>query len=261
MIAALGLGAGTSARAGASARRAARAPRPRRARPARGRGAAAPAAAAASAADAAAGAIANAADVNAVLLEDVRGAPAPSDAAADDDASDAGGPERRHRLLRDIAKFSLPVMLLPLADPLMSLVDTVCLGKMAGTLELASLAPATLITSFCFYTFAAPLSIATVAEVSAHLRDAPERASTAVSAALALAAGGGAAVAAFVLVFGPVLLRATGCDAALLPAAGVYLRIRALAFVSSAAAPLVGLSKQKTSLNPTNQSTNPPTTH
>jgi hypothetical protein len=244
MIAALGLGAGTSARPGASARPVASARRLRRARPSRGGRAAA--SAAASAADAAAGAIADAADVNAVLLEDVRGVSA-SGSGDDGDDADAGGRERRRRLLADIAKFSLPIMLLPLADPLMSLVDTVCLGKMAGTLELASLAPATLISSFCFYTFAAPLSIATVAEVSAHLRDAPERASAAVSAALALAVGGGAAVAALVLVFGPALLRATGCAAELLPAAGVYLRIRALAFVSSAAAPVVGQSKQKTS--------------
>ena len=43
--------------------------------------------------------------------------------------------------LRSILSFCLPVMLVPLADPIMSLIDTVCLGRMSDALQLAALGP------------------------------------------------------------------------------------------------------------------------
>jgi O-antigen/teichoic acid export membrane protein len=48
-----------------------------------------------------------------------------------------------------IIKFSLPVVLIPLADPLMSLIDSVCIGRMTGSVQqLAALGPCSLIFNF-----------------------------------------------------------------------------------------------------------------
>jgi Na+-driven multidrug efflux pump len=50
-------------------------------------------------------------------------------------------------------RFMTPAVVIPLADPLMSLVDTVCIGQFVGTVELAALGPANLVLAFMTYAF------------------------------------------------------------------------------------------------------------
>lgn len=58
-------------------------------------------------------------------------------------------------MLKTIVLFAGPALSIPLGDPLMSLVDTVCIGQFASTLELAALGPNTLIFQFATYAVAA----------------------------------------------------------------------------------------------------------
>ena len=63
--------------------------------------------------------------------------------------------EARMAMLKTIVMFAGPALSIPLGDPLMSLVDTVCVGQFASTLELAALGPNTLIFQFSTYVVAA----------------------------------------------------------------------------------------------------------
>lgn len=63
--------------------------------------------------------------------------------------------------LRGMLTFMAPALAIPMADPLMSLVDTVCLGQFAGTAELAAIGPAVVVLAFTQYAFQA-LQIATL---------------------------------------------------------------------------------------------------
>lgn len=179
-----------------------------------------------------------------------------------------------------IVAFALPVVLVPLADPIMSMIDTLVLGRQAGsTLQLAALGPCTLILNFCTFSFAA-LTIATVSVVSDRLKqhsisssidssmdcadpaadssassgaaDVCEPAARALASALFLAACGGAMVCGVLTVFGRGLILATGADPVLLPAALAYLRIRALAAPAALMMQVAqaGLLAQRDSLSP-----------
>lgn len=70
-------------------------------------------------------------------------------------AGDAGPWQARLAMLKTIVLFAGPALSIPLGDPLMSLVDTVCVGQFASTLELAALGPNTLIFQFSTYVVAA----------------------------------------------------------------------------------------------------------
>lgn len=58
-----------------------------------------------------------------------------------------------YRRRTGVALFSFlgPALTIPLADPLMSLVDTVCIGRFADTAQLAGLGPAALVFAFVNY--------------------------------------------------------------------------------------------------------------
>ncbi len=58
----------------------------------------------------------------------------------------------RWPLLKSMLAFAGPAICIPLGDPLMSLVDTVCIGQFGSTLELAALGPNNLIFQFAAYT-------------------------------------------------------------------------------------------------------------
>lgn len=128
---------------------------------------------------------------------------------------------------KEIISFALPVIIVPLADPIMSLVDTICLGQLAGALHVASISPASLIFNFSFYSMTA-LSIATVSLTSERLRtgkNAGDIAST------SLFAGTACGFIIFVILqcFGSSLLISTGCDPTLLEYSTQYLKIRSYA--------------------------------
>jgi Na+-driven multidrug efflux pump len=111
----------------------------------------------------------------------------------------------------------------------MSLIDTVALGRMSNAVQLAALGPSSLLLMFSNYILFG-LSVGTVSLVAEALKDKDTAAaSTALSSSLFLAATGGAIMGAVYLMFGPQLLAMTGADAAVLPHAANYLRIRALA--------------------------------
>lgn len=56
------------------------------------------------------------------------------------------------RRMGAIVQFSIPVLLVPIADPLMSLIDVIFLGQFSTSLNVAGLSPATLIFNFLFCT-------------------------------------------------------------------------------------------------------------
>lgn len=58
---------------------------------------------------------------------------------------------RKKAMLGAILMFAGPALAIPLGDPLMSLIDTISIGRFASTLELAALGPNTLIFQFATY--------------------------------------------------------------------------------------------------------------
>ena len=138
----------------------------------------------------------------------------------------------RARVLKkmsEIVSFALPILLVPLADPILSLIDTIFLGHYGGSFQLASLSPCTLILNFAFYSFTA-LTIATISLIAGHLRNEKyEEARKLLSTSLFLALSGGIVIMAVLSIWGPRLLLTTGCDPLLLPYSEKYLAVRALA--------------------------------
>ena len=131
--------------------------------------------------------------------------------------------------MKQIVLFAVPILMVPLADPILSLIDTIFLGHFTGSLALASLGPCTLLFNFAFYSFTA-LTIATVSILGEKLRKGQEReASNALSTSLLLGALGGVLITLVLSVFGARMLVMTGCDPVLLPLSEKYLRIRAYA--------------------------------
>ena len=59
----------------------------------------------------------------------------------------------RRRELGRIVQLALPALSIPLADPIMSLVDSVCIGRYASTLDLAALGPNLVIFNFVSFSF------------------------------------------------------------------------------------------------------------
>ena len=137
-------------------------------------------------------------------------------------------PAKLMALARSLAAFALPTLLIPLADPIMSLIDTIALGQWSSSLALASLGPCGLIFNFSFYSFMA-LSIATVSLTSERIRTSYRQAAKSIGAALFIGSVGGICLTAILLLWGPALLQSTQCDPILLPLATEYLRIRAIA--------------------------------
>eukprot|EP00892_Ulva_mutabilis_P003019 jgi/Ulvmu1/12718/UM095_0022.1 len=125
--------------------------------------------------------------------------------------------------------FMAPALILPLSDPLMSLIDAISLGKYAGTVQLAALGPTSVVFSFSSYVFNS-LAIATTSKVSADLAAGDERkASATASAAIAIAIAAGSVCLVALKVFGGQIIAATGAVPELLAPATAYLQVRAAA--------------------------------
>ena len=111
-------------------------------------------------------------------------------------------------------------------DPIMSLVDSICVGQYASTLELAALGPNLVIFNFVTFSFSF-LAIGTTLRVSAALAaNNAKKASDTISTALLISTVSGAALVAFMVAFGAPTLAATGAVPELLAAAGGYLAVR-----------------------------------
>lgn len=133
----------------------------------------------------------------------------------------------RKAQLQKIALFTGPALSIPLADPIMSLVDTVCVGQCTGTLELAALGPTMLIFNLFTYIFTA-ITITTVSLVADKLRKQDiSAAGDALSSALFVATVFGLLIQAVLLVYSKQMVVLTGAAPALLEPSVTYLKIRA----------------------------------
>jgi putative MATE family efflux protein len=131
---------------------------------------------------------------------------------------------------QEIVGLALPAMAALAADPLLSLVDTALVGRL-GAVPLAGLGVSTALFTVAFFGFNF-LTYGTTAEV-ARLRGArrPEEAATYALQALWLAVALGVLVTVVFEATSPLLLRLMGATGEVADAAGIYLRIRALASV------------------------------
>jgi len=115
-----------------------------------------------------------------------------------------------------------------LADPVMSLIDTACLGQ-AGALGLAALAPNTGIFNFIFSAMYFLQTAVTALVGRALARQQHEDAKKTISHGLFLAAGMGCMITAALLTFPAFWLKLMGAGTEIVPKAMEYLTVRALA--------------------------------
>ena len=144
----------------------------------------------------------------------------------------------KRSIAREVASLGLPALGGMLIDPIMSLVDTACVGQVSS-LQLAALAPSTSICQFVFCTFFF-LSAATTNLVAGNPPDAQgldkeeitkrvDRNERVVSSACFLAMLLGTLTSVALFKWSDPLLSLAGCkNASMLPIARQYLRIRAL---------------------------------
>lgn len=139
------------------------------------------------------------------------------------------GPDCQKRVLIDVLKFVGPALVIPLADPAMTLIDTLCIGQFAGTMELAAMGPALMIFSFTQYLFQS-LQVVTVSFLATSIsKQDYKEASKILSTSLTLALLAGLSTATVLEVAAPALVAATGVDPALVGCASDYVRLRAVA--------------------------------
>eukprot|EP00897_Mesotaenium_endlicherianum_P002099 jgi/Mesen1/1917/ME000144S01042 len=136
-------------------------------------------------------------------------------------------------VFKDIWMLAIPALGAVLSDPLMSLIDTGCVGQL-GTRQLAALGPNVSIFNLVFqvYTFmgAATCNILAgcVHQVAGEEQGQQQEAGRMLSHAVILAVILGIATTAFLECLGPHLLAAMGAGADIMPPALAYLRVRAL---------------------------------
>eukprot|EP00930_Biecheleria_cincta_P061779 TRINITY_DN47330_c0_g1_i1.p1 TRINITY_DN47330_c0_g1~~TRINITY_DN47330_c0_g1_i1.p1 ORF type:complete len:548 (+),score=56.76 TRINITY_DN47330_c0_g1_i1:29-1672(+) len=138
--------------------------------------------------------------------------------------------EWRRRESRRIAAFAGPALSMPLADPLMSFIDTAMVGRAAGTLQLASLGPNTVIFNFVNYVVNF-LGIATLTIMGRELAEGRrEQAARSLSHALGFSLIIGVALGVLLQCKAVKLLTLCGAaeSAAYFSSAAQYLRIRAV---------------------------------
>lgn len=141
----------------------------------------------------------------------------------------------RRRTAIALLSFLGPALTIPIADPLMSLVDTVIVGRFADTAQLAGLGPAALVFAFVNYIWTSQ-GVTTTSLVAKALNrtDVPRQerltaASGILSSSFSLALGAGAAVCVALCAFAPQLIAVTGAGPELIGPAVEYLTVRALA--------------------------------
>ncbi len=128
----------------------------------------------------------------------------------------------------EVLKFAGPALSTVLADPVMSVIDALCVGRFCDTVELAALGPALAVFNFVSYFFFF-LNAATCVMVTQSLAANDDQgAQEVLSNALALAIGSGTTLAGILIAFANPLVRSTGCVPDLIATAVQYLRARAL---------------------------------
>lgn len=132
------------------------------------------------------------------------------------------------REVSEISMLALPAFGTLLADPLMSIIDTACIGHVSS-LGLAALGPNTAIFNCVFQLFTF-LPIATTATIARHAADSNETsAQEALTSAMYFAIISGVSASLLVYTFAPQLLAFMGSSPELVDAGLGYLRVRAIA--------------------------------
>ena len=186
-----------------------------------------------------------------------RGTPLSSIAVALDDddvtVADLASERREWRkgIRKEVLSFGLPALSTVLADPLMSVVDSLCVGR-TSTLQLASLGPALAAFNFCNYFFFFLNAASCVLVTQALAADQTEQASDTLSTAVALALGSGLIIGGVLKTFATQLVTATGCVSELIPTAAKYLSVRGIGqpVVLTSMVVQAGLLAQKDVLTP-----------
>ncbi|KAJ1444674.1 hypothetical protein M885DRAFT_552336 [Pelagophyceae sp. CCMP2097] len=139
-------------------------------------------------------------------------------------ATAAAGP--RAATYWEIARFSAPLAAICVTNFAMGAIDTVCVGRFGGTLQLAALAPAVASVDYVCYAFSflAQATLKLLADAGGNEGD--RRGILSVAMALALAAG--LVHGAVSLACAPRMVAALGASAPYAPYAIEYVRIRAL---------------------------------
>eukprot|EP01025_Chloroclados_australasicus_P008634 TRINITY_DN13125_c0_g1_i3.p1 TRINITY_DN13125_c0_g1~~TRINITY_DN13125_c0_g1_i3.p1 ORF type:complete len:500 (-),score=20.60 TRINITY_DN13125_c0_g1_i3:365-1831(-) len=135
----------------------------------------------------------------------------------------------RKQKIRQILSFYGPALSIPLSDPLMSLLDTLCIGQFSGTVELASLGPSSIIFSFVnntYYMMASSITSLVSKLLTEKNVDMAQDVTT-----LTLIGGAliGIGLTIFLTLFLPQCLALIGANQEILEPAMVYSRIRLLA--------------------------------
>ena len=134
-----------------------------------------------------------------------------------------------------VLAFCVPLLSIPIADPLMSLIDIMCVGQGGSSEQLASLVPATLVFNFCSYCFFSVSATTTALLSREHASSDPKAeswersASPNLATGLLIALGCGLFSAAFLLCMSPRLVGLTGAGTSIGALAVDYIQLRALA--------------------------------
>lgn len=129
---------------------------------------------------------------------------------------------------KEVLKFAGPALSTVLADPVMSVIDALCVGRFCSTVQLASLGPALAVFNFVSYFFFFLNAATCVLVTQAVAMKDNEGAKDVLSNALALAVSSGITLGAFMLYFADPLIALTGCIKDLRGPAAAYLKVRAV---------------------------------
>mmetsp|Transcript_50818 Transcript_50818/g.94667 ORF Transcript_50818/g.94667 Transcript_50818/m.94667 type:complete len:533 (-) Transcript_50818:2202-3800(-) len=158
----------------------------------------------------------------------------------------------RRNAIWQVVSFVVPALSISVADAMMTLVDTLCIGQFGSTAELAALGPNMVVFNFSSYVFMC-VGLATITLMGRFLREGKEaEASRVVSQALIFGCLAGSVATVVITVAGPWLLAACGSTPEVTEIALVYLKIRALAIpaVVCVNAAQSGLMAQRNSARP-----------
>jgi len=149
--------------------------------------------------------------------------------------------------LKTILAFVAPALTGALADPVMGLVDALCLGQSATTLELAALGPNLTVFNFISYAFFFLAAVTTIKTSKAVTEGDNTEAERIIFGALLVALCGGTIIATALVAFPQAILAATGALPGLIGPATAYARVRGLAVPAALATVVLqgGLLAQK----------------
>jgi len=122
----------------------------------------------------------------------------------------------------------IPAMSTVLADPIMGLVDVLCLGQGASTLELAALGPNLTIFNFITYAFFFLCAVTTMKTTEAMSKGNTHAAELTICGAMQVALGSGLLLGGLIFCFPHTIIGATGALSQLVGVAAGYARVRAL---------------------------------